>query len=129
MVESINNLDSVAMQEAYVVTRESPSAPVSTREYRTSAKTWSNKIEDAKVYEDIELANNMRNLVAKNTTNFLKVNGFAIPTRFAHQKLSEAMDQLSKGDQNVTVRTQGLAPITYESQRTHSGFKYTRYRD
>jgi hypothetical protein len=108
---------------AFVITREDPRAPISTREYRTSQRTWSNKIEEAKVYEDEELASQIHRMAARNTANFLMRNGYSIPTRFAHPKLGDIVDQLFKGDQDAISLTQGLAITVRQHRRDFRGYE------
>jgi hypothetical protein len=120
MFNTENNLAGIMnIEDAYVVTREDLNAPISSREYRTSQRTWSNKIEEAKVYEDMELASNIRRFVAKNPGNFLQKNGFAIPTRFASTKLGDIVDQLFKGDQDAITLTQGLGVQVRQHRRDY----------
>ena len=124
MSEAQCNLDGISdIENAYVVTREDPNAPISTREYRTPAKRWSNKIEDAKVYEDVALAAQIHRFAAMNTANFLERNGFAIPTRFAHPRLGDVVNQLFKGDKDVVALTQGLSTAIYQPRRDYRDFK------
>jgi hypothetical protein len=109
MFDAENNLVGIIdVEDAYVVTREDPKAPISTREYRTPQRTWSNKIEEAKVYVDAELASNVRRFAARNTDNFLQRNGFAIATRFSVARLGDIVNELFKGDEDVISLTQGL---------------------
>jgi hypothetical protein len=124
MSDADSNLDGITdVMNAYVVTRELPDAPISTREFRTSRRTWSKKIEEAKVYEDIELASQIHRFAARNTANFFQKNGYAVPTRFAHTRLGDIVDQLFKGDKDVVSLTQGLSTAVYQPRRDFRDFK------
>lgn len=124
MSEFADNLDGIDdIKSCYVVTREDPNFPISTREFRSSLRTWVKEIEHAKIYVDVDLASNVRRLVAKNTENFLQKNGYAIPTRFAHPKLGDVVDQLFKGDKDIISLTQGLSSSKHQVRRDYRDYK------
>lgn len=118
------------VENAFVVTRENPNAPISTREYWCGPpQGWSNKIEDAKLYVDEEQAMNRRRVVAKNFNHFFQHKGYSIPTRFAYVRLGEIVKQLFQGDTDIVCLTQGLTASLYQPRRDFRDFAYPNNRD
>jgi hypothetical protein len=85
--------EEINIEDLYVIVREDPRAPQSTREYWSQSRTWLKNIEEARVYEDGELASNIRRIQAMKPDNFLRDGQLAVPTRFRHVTLGDLFNE------------------------------------